>query len=41
MEMNGIAHVQLTVNDFEACRAAAARPRADHAHQLMNALPEG
>jgi catechol 2,3-dioxygenase-like lactoylglutathione lyase family enzyme len=21
MEMNGIAHVQLTVNDFEACRA--------------------
>lgn len=25
MEMNGIAHVQLTVNDFEGCRAFYAR----------------
>jgi catechol 2,3-dioxygenase-like lactoylglutathione lyase family enzyme len=25
MEMNGIAHLQLTVNDFEACRAFYAR----------------
>ena len=25
MEMNGIAHIQLTVNDFEACRSFYAR----------------